>query len=108
MATFKSWTYELLALLGVFASFIGLVVMLAIFDGRPIFEWNSITLNTIISTLSVVMKALILFSTAECIGQWKWIIFYQKERALMDFERIDLASRGPLGGFYLAWRRDTP
>lgn len=103
----KLWTHELLALLGVFASFTGLVAMLAAFDGQPIFEWNSITLNTIVSTLSVVMKALVLFATAECIGQWKWIIF-QNERELMTFERIDLASRGPLGGFYFACRGDTP
>jgi hypothetical protein len=104
----RLWSHELLALLGAFASFIGLVILLASFNGRPIFHSNGITLNTIISTLSVAMKALILFATAECIGQWKWIIFYRKERELMDFERIDLASRGPLGSFWLAWRKNTP
>lgn len=108
MASFKLWTGELLALLGALGAFIGLAVLLATFDGREIFEWKSITLNTIISTLSVAMKAFILFATAECIGQWKWIVFYGQERQLMDFERIDLASRGPLGSFYLAWRRDIP
>lgn len=91
MFSLKLWSQELLVLLGGFASFIGLTVLLATFNHRPIFHSNGITLNTIISTLSVAMKALILFATAECIRQWKWIIFYRKERELMDFERIDLA-----------------
>lgn len=108
MQSLKLWTQELLALFGAVASFIGLVVLLATFHGRPIFDGNGVTLNTIISTLSVVMKALVLFATAECIGQWKWIIFCLRERELMDFERIDLASRGPLGSLCLAWRKDTP
>lgn len=108
MWSFKLWTHELFALVGALASFIGLVVLLATFNGQPILDMNGVTLNTIISTLSVGMKALVLFATAECIGQWKWIIFYRKEQELMDFERIDLASRGPLGSFCLAWRRNTP
>ncbi|KAI9170741.1 hypothetical protein HJFPF1_00212 [Paramyrothecium foliicola] len=54
------------------------------------------------------MKALMIFGISECVGQWKWILFSRKERRLMDFERIDLASRGPLGSSILVWRRATP
>lgn len=104
----RQWAPEIWALIGVLAIFAALCAMLAAFDGRAIFEWKSITLNTIASTLSVVMKALLLFATSECIGQWKWILFCGGQRTLLDFERIDLASRGPLGSFYLAWRKNTP
>lgn len=103
----QSWSLEILALastVGIGGAMIGL---LARFNNQPVFEWNSITLNTIISTLSVVMKALILFPAAECIGQWKWILLHRSKRSLIDFERIDQASRGPLGCFNLTWRRDT-
>ncbi|KAI9898035.1 hypothetical protein N3K66_006395 [Trichothecium roseum] len=105
---FRQWAFEIWSLVGVLATFAALCAMLAAFDGRAVFEWKSITLNTIVSTLAVVMKALLLFTTAECIGQWKWILFCGGQRTLMDFERIDLASRGPLGSFYLAWRKNTP
>lgn len=85
-----------------------MVGLLAKFDSQPVFEWNSVTLNAVISTLSAVMKASLLFSAAECIGQWKWILLSRSKRSLIDFERVDLASRGPLGCFNLLWRRQTP
>lgn len=102
------WVWELSALGGVFVSFAGLVTLLAIFDGRSVWDWKSITLNTVVSTISLLLRALLLYPMAEAIGQWKWILFERSERSLIDFERIDLASRGPLGGLYLACRRNTP
>lgn len=102
------WAWEIAALVGVFASFAGLVTLLAVFDGRAIFDWKSVTLNTIVSTVSLALRALLLYAIAECVGQWKWIMFDRSERSLMDFERIDLASRGPLGSLYLSWQRNVP
>lgn len=92
-----AWKFELWALVGSVLSFAIMVVVLAIFDGRPIFDWKSVTLNAIISVLSVAMKASLTSAVAELIGQWKWILFSRGERLLMDFERIDMASRGPWG-----------
>lgn len=57
--------------------------------------------------MSVVMKALVLFPAAECAGQRKWILLHRSKRTLIDFERIDQASRGPFVCFNLIWRRDT-
>jgi hypothetical protein len=79
-----------------------------VFDGKSVFEWNGVTLNTIISILAVSMKAFLLFSVAECVGQWKWIVFSRTKRRLFDFELIDMASRGPLGALSLLWRKKTP
>ena len=103
----KSWGIEILALAGTLGIGCALIGLLARFDDESVFEWNNITLNAIISTLSVMMKTLLLFPVAECIGQWKWILLHRSERSLIDFERIDLASRGPLGCLNLIWRRDT-
>ena len=103
-----TWSQELWALVGSLAALIALVTLLAVFDGKSAFQWHSITLNTIVSIISVVMKVFIIFSVGECIGQWKWIVFSRSRRQLLGFERIDLASRGPLGSLYLVWRRDTP
>lgn len=95
------WGIELTALFWSALSLMGMVLLLAFLDGYPIFEWKHITLNTIISILSVSMKAGLLFAVAELIGQWKWISFSRDARHLIDFERIDHASRGPAGGFRL-------
>lgn len=102
------WVWETSALIGVFVSFAVLVILLIIFDGQPIFDWKDITLNTIVSTLSMFLRGLLLYPICECIGQWKWILFERCQRSLMDFERIDQASRGPLGGLTLAWQKDIP
>lgn len=91
----KAWKLELLGLFGSFLSFTAMVVLLAVFNGRPIFEWEGVTLNAIISTLSVSMKASFTFAIAELIGQSKWILLSRDAQPLFDFERIDMASRGP-------------
>lgn len=104
----SSWKLELWALGGCFATLAGLIALLSSFDSRTVFQWYNITLNTIVSTMAVTMKAFLIFAVTECIGQWKWIIFSQNKRALLDFEKIDLASRGPLGSMYLLWRKNLP
>ncbi|RMJ27784.1 hypothetical protein PHISP_01357 [Aspergillus sp. HF37] len=91
------WAPEFLALAGAIASFAAMIILLAVFDGRPIIDWESVTLNAVVSVISVVMHASLTFAVAELVGQWKWILFAQGARPLMDFERIDMASRGPLG-----------
>lgn len=91
------WAWELWALGGSVLSFAVMVTLLGVYDGHPIFNWHGVTLNAIVSVLSVSMKAALTYATAECIGQWKWNLFSRENRALIDFERIDMASRGPLG-----------
>lgn len=67
----KSWTLELAALVGTLAFTGGMIGLLVAFDDQPVFDRYNITLNTIISAMSVVMKALVVFSAAKCIEQWK-------------------------------------
>lgn len=104
MSGWETWELELWALVGSLLSFTVMVAVLAIFDGRPIFDWKNVTLNAIISVLSVTMKAGLTFAIAESIGQWKWMLFSRGERPLMDFERIDMASRGPWGSLRVLLR----
>lgn len=98
---------ELLALAATLGAGGAMIGLLKDYDGQPVFEWNNISLNAIISILSVAIKALLLFPAAECIGQWKWILLHRRQQNLINFERIDQASRGPFGCFILTWRRDT-
>jgi hypothetical protein len=91
------WALETLSL-GASILFLGaLAVVLWLFDGRPIWDYQSVTLNTVVAILSTAAKAAILVAVANCIGQWKWILFSGTPRRLVDFERIDEATRGPMG-----------
>ena len=121
----KGWALEYWALLGSVLAFAGMIALLAVFDGRPIFDSNGVSLNTLVSTLSLTMKALAAYVVAECMAQWKWILFPpqleasspgelfrsdSEPRPLMDFDRIDAATRGPLGSLrvLLRTRRSMP
>ncbi|KAH7118549.1 hypothetical protein B0J13DRAFT_680907 [Dactylonectria estremocensis] len=99
-----AWALEYWALVGSVTSLVAMVALLRVFDGKEVFAWNSITLNTVISILSLTMKANLAYILAECMAQWKWILFAREERPLMDFDRIDAATRGPLGSLRILIR----
>lgn len=94
---------SILASLVLLAALVGLLVA---FDGREIFDYGAVTLNTLIAILSTANKATILYAVSHAIGQWKWIAFSgRQQRRLLDFERIESASRGPLGSLNLLGNR---
>jgi hypothetical protein len=96
----------LLSIVASLAFLAALVGLLAAFDGRPIFDYGQVTLNTLIAILSAANKATIIYAVGHAIGQWKWISFSGRERRrLLDFERIESASRGPLGSLSLLGNR---
>lgn len=79
-----------------------LIGLLIRFDEQLIFDNRSVTLNAIVATLSTGNRAGITYAIGFALGQWKWISFSREQpRRLQDFERLDLASRGPLGGIIL-------
>ncbi|KAK7720578.1 hypothetical protein SLS63_009796 [Diaporthe eres] len=99
----RSWGWEILSVVGSASCLAALVGVLLGFDGKPIFTWHGVTLNAIVSLLSTASKAALLFAVGELVSQWKWILFTDRARPLMDFERIDSASRGLLGSLQLMW-----
>ncbi|KAH7308095.1 hypothetical protein B0I35DRAFT_483377 [Stachybotrys elegans] len=92
-----AWGQQYCALAAAISTFVGIVMLLSEYDGKVIFEWNGITLNALISILSVATKAALAFIISECMAQWKWILFTGDKRLLIDFDRMDAAARGPLG-----------
>ncbi|OBT70761.1 hypothetical protein VF21_10278 [Pseudogymnoascus sp. 05NY08] len=85
-----------------------MVVLLATFNGKAVFTWKGVTLNAIVSVLSLAMKASLAYALAECMAQWKWILFAREARPLIDFDRIDAATRGPLGSLRVLTRTKGP
>jgi len=102
------WAQEYAAVLGSIASFIAMVALLATSNGRVVTTWKGITLNAVVSILSLAMKASLGFVFAECLAQWKWILFARESRPLIDFDRIDAATRGPLGSLRVLARTKGP
>ncbi|KAK7926935.1 hypothetical protein PG985_003933 [Apiospora marii] len=94
----REWTAEIFSLAAA-AAFMGAMVGLVFaHDKKPQDNWNApITLNALVSVLSVAVKGCLLFSVCEAVGQWKWLLFARNHRPLIYFERVDRASRGPLG-----------
>ena len=98
-----NWYLEVTAIVGSLILLVALIVILGKLDNQPIFNWNGVTLNTIVSILSTTAKAWLMLVLAETISQWKWILFSSRRRLLIDLQALDEASRGPLGSFKLLW-----
>ena len=98
------WVAETAGTIASASLLIALAVILVIYDDKAVFDWKGVTLNTVVSVLSTASKAALLYTTSELISQWKWIVFTSTRRSLIDFQRIDTASRGPLGSSEIIWR----
>ena len=98
------WAPEAISCLVAIASFFGIFGVLWHFDEQLQPNWHyNITVNSIISWLSTLLKAALLVSVAACISQTSWIMFRLRPRPLHDIVAHDLASRGPLGSVQLLW-----
>ncbi|KAK4226060.1 hypothetical protein QBC38DRAFT_510725 [Podospora fimiseda] len=77
-----------------------IAIVLKIYDSNELSQTpSSITLNAIISTLSTISKATLIYAVSIAISQAKWNWFDEEYHNLRDLDTIDQASRGPLGSF---------
>ncbi|KAK8867737.1 carboxylic ester hydrolase [Apiospora arundinis] len=98
MSAAQEWRMEIMSLLAAAAFVAAMVGLVITHDKKPRDQWNApVTLNALVSILSVAIKGCLLFSVCEAVGQWKWLLFTGDRRRLIEFERIDRASRGPFG-----------
>ncbi|PWY89612.1 hypothetical protein BO94DRAFT_555936 [Aspergillus sclerotioniger CBS 115572] len=96
----------LLEILGVILSaglLIAMVVVLNTRNKHPQPHWRYMSLNSLVSWMSTLSKACILFSVNKALGQLKWVWFAQTSRPVFDIRTFDSASRGPFGGIALVW-----
>lgn len=98
------WAAETAGILASASLLIALIILLIIYDDKAMFDWKGVTLNAVVSILTTASKAALLYTTSELISQWKWIVFTTTRRPLIDFQRIDAASRGPFGSLEMIWR----
>jgi hypothetical protein len=100
----RLWSLEVFACGTSILSLFALIALVTVCDEKPIFDWHGITLNTVIAILIGAGKASLLFAMEAVIGQWKWISFCNSDQFLINFERLDRASRGPWGNLQMIWR----
>lgn len=101
----SDWNLELFALVSSAVSLGALTILLARQDGQPLSTWTlPLSLNTVVSLLSVIIKTPLAFVVGTCLGQGKWAWFSKRQGPLSAFLAIEEAGRGPLGSFTLMWR----
>ncbi|KAF2673194.1 hypothetical protein BT63DRAFT_149242 [Microthyrium microscopicum] len=99
------WAFEIISWL---FSAVCMAIILGVlfrYNNKEIPHWRiGFTLNAFISILSGFAKSALLLPTAEALGQLKWNWFTKKSKAMLDFEVLDSASRGPWGSMVLLAR----
>lgn len=93
----KGWTAETCSCIFALLSLIGLIIMLMAHQDRPLPDWPQIvSINSIVSLFSMMIRAGVSMVLAEGISQSKWQ-WFRKARKLEDMARFDSASRGAWG-----------
>lgn len=90
-----TWDVEIVAVTFSCLTLIAMIILLMAGNDKAV--WSGVTLNTYVSILATASKLSALFALSSAIGQTKWNTFRQQSGSLLEFEAIDLASRGALG-----------
>ncbi|KAH8651553.1 hypothetical protein BGZ60DRAFT_569190 [Tricladium varicosporioides] len=104
IGTLLSWSLEIVSCAFTCVLFAGIIVILRAYDHRPLPQMPfKISMNSLLSILVTIQKAMIGFVAAQGIGQLKWQWFGMPRR-LQDMSTFDGASRGPTGAVYFLAR----
>ncbi|KAI1100140.1 hypothetical protein F4804DRAFT_348777 [Jackrogersella minutella] len=95
------WKWETSACFLVLAVICIIIATLYPHDGRPLPQWPlKISVNTLLSIYSMVLKGGLSFITVSCIGQLQWD-WFSHGRPLYDLIGYDNAGRGAWGSLQL-------
>ncbi|KAI0410530.1 hypothetical protein F5X98DRAFT_368736 [Xylaria grammica] len=102
-----SWMWEYLALTLSILATAALIAFLVVINKTYLIDWKAaVSPNTVISILAVLARAPLGFAISSCLAQTKWNWFRKRSDSLSTFCRLDDASRGPWGSFWLIiWLR---
>jgi hypothetical protein len=101
LGVLREWWLEILACVLLTGALFAIFAVIYSYQGLPLPQWPySISINTLIAFIVVVMKGSILVMTSQGLSQLKWTWFNRK-RPLQDLTRYDMASRGPWGSVRL-------
>lgn len=103
LAEQESWLLEITALICSVLSFAGLLGLLIRFNNTPLLDWtvSQFSINTPIAVFAGMSRASLALAVSACLAQFKWNWYSKYEEPLIDFDRLDAASRGPWGSLRL-------
>jgi len=98
----SSWTFEIVSLFVGLGAIVGIIAVLACFNGQALPKWPyDITLNALIALLATIANANMAVPLQSGLSQLKWIRFRAGRAPLSDMEAFDEASRGTWGAIKL-------
>lgn len=96
------WALEIITVVVAIGLLVAIIALLAHYDGHFMPEWPfQINLNSAIAFLSTFLRAAIVATVAEVVGQIKWTWFTERTRPLHHLQDFDGASRSVLGSLRL-------
>jgi hypothetical protein len=98
-----SWLFEIVSILISLLSIVAISALLAYYNGKLLFKWHNVTLNTVISVFATLARISLILAVSSSIGQWRWNWFLKRPRRLADIDVLDSASRGSFGSLQLVW-----
>ncbi|KAJ2904081.1 uncharacterized protein MKZ38_008892 [Zalerion maritima] len=100
----RIWLWEILSLVATVSMLLGIVVFLAVFDGKPAPDWSSnINLTAVLNVFTTILRALVLVPIVSIIGQSQWS-WFSTPRPLAHLDTFYDAGRGALGNIKLIWQ----
>ncbi|KAL9616257.1 MAG: hypothetical protein Q9160_008863 [Pyrenula sp. 1 TL-2023] len=101
LANEVTWLKEFLSLVVALIALAFIVMVLALHQDKTLPKWpSSISINSLVSILTSILKAAMMLPIAEGISELKWM-WFSASHPLSDLDRYDAASRGPLGSLGL-------
>jgi hypothetical protein len=97
------WLWEVLSLSLAAFILVGVIALLATYNGKPSPVVGGITLNTVVAFASTLFRICLMVPVTACIGQLAWVWLHKGYQPLQDIVKFDLASREPLGSLQLVW-----
>ncbi|TQV90916.1 short-chain dehydrogenase [Cordyceps javanica] len=99
---FKYWVLELICFFLAAAAVLVIHVILWRYNHRPVPDWPyGLSVNTLLSILSTVLRACLLAVLASIMGQAKWTWLHGGPRPIDDLQTFDQASRGLFGALLI-------
>ena len=101
-AIYNGWFVESLSLTASLIALAAMIVLLKMSNDKEERKFpQHLTINSVLSWCSTVLKASLLLPVASCISQASWLHYNFSQHSMLDMVYFDMASRGPVGSLQL-------
>ena len=101
----SSWVLEVLAWILAAITLIILIIVLTVFNGKPLSNWHSgVSVNTLVNVLTTIASIALIFPVASGIAQIRWLWLAKQASPVADIESF---GAGPIDIFMMLWKHPT-